>query len=215
MGVILSVNRAVPRPSGVRGEDGFTGIDKLPAGGRLAVHVPEPMGPGLDGDSIFFSGHGGEDQALYAYAREDYDWWAAELGRELRNGFFGDNLTTSGIDVNGARIGERWRIGPDLVVQTTYARIPCATFQAQMGEPQWVKRFTQRALPGAYLRVVEPGDVGAGDEVSVIHRPDHEVTIATMFRAWTLEPELLASLAEAEGVPEPLRAKALKRLGSA
>src|SRR5262249_44828831 len=148
-----------------------------------------------------------------AYAREDYDWWEAELGRELRNGWFGENLTTTGVDVCGALIGERWRIGPDLVVQATYARIPCNTFQAHMGEPHSVKRFTQRARPGTYLRVIEPGGVGAGDEVTVVHRPDHEVTIEKMFRAWTLEPELLPSLLELDDAPESLRARARERLG--
>jgi MOSC domain-containing protein YiiM len=210
---IVSVNLAVPQSNTARGEEGFTGINKMPTSSRVPVRAPEPQKGGLAGDSIFFSGHGGENQAVYAFAREDYDWWEAELGRQLRNGWFGENLTTTGVDVCGALIGERWRVGPDLVVQATYARIPCATFQAHMGEPQWVKRFTRRAHPGTYLRVIEPGEVGAGDEVTVIHRPDHDVTIEKMFRAWTLEQELLPLLLEIDEVPEPLRARARERLG--
>jgi MOSC domain-containing protein YiiM len=210
---IVSVNLAAPKPNDVRIVGGFTGIDKMPTISRIPVRVPGPEGMGLDGDVSFLAAHGGGDQALYAYAREEYDWWEAELGRELRNGYFGDNLTTCGVDVNGTLIGERWRIGAKLVVQATYARIPCATFQAHMGEAQWVKRFTAHGYPGTYLRVLEPGEVGVGDDVTVIHRPGHDFTIAKMFRAWTVEQELLPSLLEVEDVPESLRAKARQRLG--
>jgi MOSC domain-containing protein YiiM len=87
-----------------------------------------------------------------AYAREDYDWWQARLSRRLANGLFGENLTTEGVDVNGAVIGERWRIGPRLVLQPTFGRIPCVTFQRKMGEPRWVKTFARANRPGAYLR---------------------------------------------------------------
>lgn len=210
---IESVNVARVRSTEVRGQGGFTGIDKIPSISRVPVTSPEGKDVGLAGDKAFASSHGGPDQALYAYAREDYEWWEAELGRELRNGLFGDNLTVSGLEVCEALIGERWRIGPSLVVQATYARIPCANFQEQMGEAQWVKRFTARAHPGTYLRVIEPGDVGAGDEVTVIDKPSHDWTVAKMFRAWTTEQELLPALLELEDLPETLRAKALKRLG--
>jgi MOSC domain-containing protein YiiM len=211
---ILSVNLAAPQPSVTRDEDGggLTGINKIPTTGRVPVTAPQAHEGGLAGDSIFFSGHGGPYQAVYAYAREDYDWWQAKLGRDLRNGYFGENLTTAGLDVCEALIGERWRIGPDLVVQATYARIPCVTFQGHMGEPQWVKRFTERGRPGTYLRVIEPGEVGEGDEVTVVHRPDHGVTIAEMFRMWTSEQDRLPELLEIPDLPEPLRARALRHL---
>lgn len=209
MGSILSVNLAVPERSTVR-RVGITGINKQPVDGPVTVRAPGPrttgLHSGLVGDQIFdIEHHGGDDQAVYAYAREDYDWWEAHLGRTLPGGIFGENLTTAGVDVNGAVIGETWRIGDHLELQPTFGRIPCATFQAKMAEPQWVKRFTRENRPGAYLRVVTPGEVRAGDPVSVLHRPTHGVTIAAAFHAYLTEPELLPALAEVEGLPDDLR----------
>jgi MOSC domain-containing protein YiiM len=135
--------------------------------------------------------HGGSDQAVYAFAREDLDFWEGELGRPLGNGAFGENLTTSGIDIRGALIGERWRIGPDLVLEATSGRIPCRTFQAWLGEEGWLKRFTRQAVTGAYLRVITPGEIRAGDPIEIVHRPAHDVTVTMAFRAVTLERELL------------------------
>ncbi|WP_018252673.1 MOSC domain-containing protein [Salinispora mooreana] len=209
MGSILSVNLAVPERSTAK-RVGVTGINKQPVDGPVAVRAPGPkttgLHSGLVGDQIFdIEHHGGDDQAVYAYAREDYDWWEAQLGRVLPGGIFGENLTTVGVDVNDAVIGEIWRIGDQLELQPTFGRIPCATFQAKMAEPQWVKRFTRENRPGAYLRVVRPGEVTAGDPVSVLHRPAHGVTIAAVFHAYLTEPELLPALAEVEGLPDSLR----------
>src|SRR5512142_150357 len=161
MGRILSVNLAVPERNAAK-PVGTTGINKRPVHGPVLVRSPGPktigMHSGLVGDQIFdVEHHGGDDQAVYAYAREDYGWWQERLDRPLPNGMFGENLTTADVDVNGAVIGERWRIGSTLVLQPTFGRIPCATFEAWMGEPGWVKRFTAANRPGAYLRVVEPG----------------------------------------------------------
>ncbi len=149
---------------------------------------------------------------MYAYAREDYDWWEARLGRVLPGGIFGENLTTVDVDVNGAVIGERWRIGDGLVLEATFGRIPCATFQAKMAEPHWTKTFTQCNRTGAYLRVVEPGPVQAGDPVTVVDRPAHPVTIADAFRAYMTEPELLPELVQIEGLPDDLRDLLRQRL---
>lgn len=209
MGSILSVNLAVPERSTAK-RVGVTGINKQPVGGPVTVRAPGPkttgLHSGLVGDQIFdIEHHGGDEQAVYAYAREDYDWWEAHLGRVLPGGIFGENLTTAGVDVNGAVIGETWRIGDQLELQPTFGRIPCATFQAKMAEPQWVKRFTRENRPGAYLRVVTPGEVQAGDPVSVLRRPAHGVTIAAAFHAYLTEPELLPALAEVEGLPDDLR----------
>jgi MOSC domain-containing protein YiiM len=217
VGRILSVNLAVPEVNNAKAV-GVTGINKRPVDGPVVVRPPGPkavgLGSGLVGDQIFdVDHHGGDDQAVYAYAREDYDWWEAKLGRSLPGGCFGDNLTTVGVNVNGAVIGERWQVGAELVLQATYGRIPCATFQARMREPQWIKRFTRHARPGAYLRVVQPGEVRAGDEIAVVHRPGHGVTIAEAFRAWTLEPELLHRLLDADEAPEGLKERARQRLG--
>jgi len=151
--------------------------------------------------------HGGEGQALYAYAQEDADWWAAELERDLPAGRFGENLRTSGIDLTGALLGERWRIG-GVLVEVTAPRTPCAKLQAHWGVPRLIKRFTERGASGAYLRVLETGDLGAGDVIEVVERPDHDVTIGMTFRAFTTERHLLADLAPARGaLPERNRPK--------
>ncbi|MFE9020134.1 MOSC domain-containing protein [Streptomyces sp. NPDC007808] len=214
---LLSVNVGKARPNPWKGL-GATGIDKRPVDGPVAVSAPGPKGTGavgLAGDRVYdVRNHGGTDQAVYAYAREDLDGWQAELGRPLADGVFGENLTTLGLDVNAALIGERWRIGDDVVLEVSCPRIPCGTFQGWLEQDGWIKRFTRAALPGAYLRVIEPGDIRAADPVRIVHRPDHDVTVALTFRAMTLEPELLAGLLAAEALPEEIRDIARRRSGA-
>jgi MOSC domain-containing protein YiiM len=198
MAVLLSVNVGSVRTNPWK-DVGTTGIDKRPVEGPVAVSAPGPKGTGavgVAGDRVHdIKHHGGDDQAVYAYAREDLDEWAGLLGRELPGGVFGENLTTSGLDVSGALIGERWRIGEDVVLEVARPRIPCGTFEGWMSLKGWIKRFTQRALPGAYLRVIAPGEIQAGDQIAVEDRPGHDVTVALAFRALTLEPALLPKLA--------------------
>jgi MOSC domain-containing protein YiiM len=215
-GRVLSVNLAVPEKSTAKSV-GITGINKRPVDRPVLVRPPGPKGVGLHsglvGDQIFdIQHHGGDDQAVYAYAREDYDWWERELGRELPGGLFGENLTLRNVDVNGAVIGETWRIGDELVLQTTFGRIPCATFEAKMGERRWMKTFARENRPGAYLRVVTAGEVKAGDPVEVLDRPAHGVTIGYGFRAWMTEPELLEGLLTVDGLPEDLKDDVRRRL---
>jgi MOSC domain-containing protein YiiM len=215
MADLISVNLAVPRPNPAK-RVGVTGIDKQPVNGPVPVRAPGPRGAGLVtgvvGDRIFDTAHhGGDDQAVYAYAREDLDWWERELGRILPSGGFGENLTTRELDVTGALVGERWRVGDHVLLEVSLPRIPCATFAQWMAEQGWLKRFTARARPGAYLRVITPGEVRAGDPITVDSRPDHEVTIGVTFRALTLEPELLARLPPAEALPLAVREQAARR----
>ena len=174
------------------------------------------LGSGLVGDTIGnHRVHGGDDQAVYAYAREDLDAWEVELQRELTNGVFGENLTISGIDVTGARIGERWRIGTDgLVLEVSAPRTPCRTFQTFLNLNHWIKTFTQAGKPGAYFRVIAPGTVRAGDPIDVVHRPDHDVTIGLVFRARMTEPELLPRLLVADALSADLQAYARRRVAS-
>ncbi|WBB74980.1 MOSC domain-containing protein [Micromonospora sp. WMMD1128] len=187
---------------------GRSGIDKRPAGGRVEIRPG-----GVTGDFIGERAHhGGPDQAVYAYAEEDADWWAGELGRQLRPGVFGENLTTSAVDVTGAVVGERWAVGSALL-QVTKPRTPCRTFAGFWGVPDLIKRFTARGAPGAYLRVLRPGDVGTGDPVEVVDRPAHGVTVGEVFRAVTLEPALLPRLLDVPELPGSLREKARRRLG--
>ncbi|MCC9309012.1 MOSC domain-containing protein [Kitasatospora sp. RB6PN24] len=211
---LLSVNVGRPRPNPWKSSS-TTGIDKRPVQGPVAVRAPGPKGAGevgLAGDRAYdVRNHGGADQAVYAYAREELDSWEAELERPLPNGVFGENLTTLGVDVNGALIGERWRIGPDVALEVSCPRIPCATFQGWLGRDGWLRRFTEAARPGAYLRVIHPGEIHAADQIEIVHRPGHDVTVELVFRALTLEPELLPRLLVAEALPLEAKELAARR----
>ncbi len=173
---VCVVHEIIPNP----GETpDVTAIDKRPLAGRV-----EAAELGLAGDTqVDRRYHGGPEQALYAYADEDAAFWATELGRDIPPGLFGENLRTHGLEVSRAEVGERWRLGDGdgaVVVEVTMPRTPCMTFQKRMDEQRWVKRFTKAGLPGAYLRVVAPGTLGAGDAVRVEHRPGHGVTVADL-----------------------------------
>lgn len=204
MPTVGSVNIATPRPNPYKSA-ASTGIGKQPVDGRVQVRDPGPkttgLGSGLVGDHIGdTANHGGDEQAVYAFAREDLNCWQQRLDRDLPDGFFGENLTTLGLDVNEARLGERWLIGdPDhdgVELQVTCPRIPCATFRGWVGERGWLKTFTEVARPGPYLRVLRPGTVGAGDPIAV-RRPGHDVTVSLVYRAVTTERDLLPRLLDA------------------
>ena len=199
-GLLSAVCVAYALRPGPKHTDG-TGIDKLPVTG------PVEAGPlGLAGDRIGdLASHGGPEQAVYAYADEDADWWAERLQREVPPGLFGENLRTARVDVNGAEIGERWRIGGadgvgGVLVQVTAPRIPCVTFADRMGEPHWVKRFAQGRRPGAYLAVLEGGPLAAGDPITVVHRPGHGVTVADIFPG--LPADMARHLLDANADPD-------------
>jgi MOSC domain-containing protein YiiM len=185
-----------------------SGIDKRPVAGRVAVHAL-----GLDGDvQVNRKHHGGEGQAVYAYAQEDADHWVAELDRDLPPGRFGENLRTTGLDLAGAALGERWRIGT-AVLEVTAWRTPCANFARFWGVPDLVKRFATQGATGAYLRVLETGDVGAGDPVEVLARPDHGITVERAFRIATFHQSLLPELAPAvQYLPVRAQAKISARI---
>lgn len=183
-----------------------TAIDKRPVTGRVPVHRL-----GVAGDRQYDERHhGGPDQAVYAYAREDIEWWERELGRQLAPGHFGENLTTIGLDVTGALIGEVWRIN-DVELDVRGPRIPCKTFQGWLGEKQWVKRFTVRGATGAYLRVLREGSVAAGDPIEVVSRPAPDVTLGDMFRALMGDRDQLARLVEVPDLSEAALAR-IRRL---
>ncbi len=208
MPLLRSVHVGRPREAAWAGI-GRTSIDKQPVSGPVEVGLE-----GLAGDQVSDTRHhGGPDKAVYAFAREDLDHWTEVLGAPIPDGFFGENLTTSGIDVNEAEIGERWRIGADVVLEVASVRTPCNDFKAWMGRggydaTAWVKRFAVEGRPGPYLRVLVPGPIAAGDEVTVIHEPGHGVSVSMMFRALHTEPALLPRLLEVEGLVAEAHAKA-------
>jgi MOSC domain-containing protein YiiM len=205
---LLSVNVVHGLIPDQRGGLDRTAIDKRPTAGLIPVQRL-----GAVGDRQYDQrNHGGPDKALYAYAREDLDAWEQELGRELTNGQFGENLTTAGLDVTGALIGERWRIGGNdgVEVEVTMPRIPCSTFQGWIDEPQWVRRFFRHGAPGAYLRVLSEGTLAAGDEIEVVHRPAHGVGMIETFLLRDADAERLSSLLEEPDIAPDL-AHAIRR----
>lgn len=205
--VNLAVVREDVRPPDRDGVIRPTGIDKRSFAGEvwLGEH-------GVAGDSVCDRRvHGGPDQAVYAYDAADTAWWqqelAAELPFELAPGSFGENLTTVGLPVSQAVIGERWQVG-GAVLEVSRPRIPCATFAAFWQVDKLVKRFTAAVRPGAYLRVLVAGGVRAGQPIRVLSRPDHGLTIADTFRAMTGERSLAPRLLAAPELPAAIRADA-------
>jgi MOSC domain-containing protein YiiM len=199
--VVLSVNLADVRDLVVAGRVVPTGIFKLPATGRVAV-AREGLAGDVQADRRV---HGGPDQAVYAYAREDIDWWEAELGRELEDGTFGENLTLRGVEASKAIVGERWRIG-DTLLEVSAPRIPCGKLAAKIGDRGFVATFAAAGRPGAYLRVIEEGAVGAGDPVELVSRPSHGVDVALAARALRGDGGLIPRLLDAPQLPERVRA---------
>ena len=191
---MISVNTGRGKVADWAGKLGRTAIDKRPVPGPVEVGTL-----GLGGDEqVDKPAHGGPEQAIYAYAREDLDWWVEQLGRELADGVFGENITTAGLDVTGALIGEIWELGTARV-QVTVPRIPCAVFAGWMDERQWVRRFADARRPGAYLRVLREGAVGTGDRVEVVSRPAERVTIAESMTAYYGDAALMRRLLRVEG----------------
>ncbi|HEX6255766.1 MAG TPA: MOSC domain-containing protein [Euzebyales bacterium] len=203
---ITHCNVATPRSKVVGNGIVQTAIDKHPTDGPVEVDM-EGFVTDQVGDTRH---HGGNEQALYAFAGEDYDHWERELGRALRPGTFGDNLTTRGIDVNAALIGERWRIGT-VTVEVSGPRIPCATFGAQVGEQAWPRRFGALDRTGAYLRVIAPGRIGPGDEIIVLDRPDHDVTVSDTHRIHRRDRGEAARLIDLPGLVSSMAAWARRQ----
>jgi MOSC domain-containing protein YiiM len=206
---VESVNVGRPRPMERNGEPATSAIWKEPVGGRVAVR-----GVNVEGDDqADRSVHGGPDQAVYAYAGEDTEWWVSEVGRPLGPGNWGENLTTRGIDVNGALIGERWRIGT-VVLEATAPRIPCWKLAKRMDDPLFIKRFAHAGRPGAYFRIIEEGELAAGDAIEVIERPDHDVTVGYVAHVYLEDRDAAERLLEAPALPAGWREWAERRYSS-
>lgn len=210
LGILVSVHVGRPRVVQMNRKAVNTAIWKYPAYGRVAVREAH-----LDGDDqADRSLHGGPDKAVYAYAEEDVKAWTAELGRDLGEAAFGQNLTTRDIRVSDAVIGERWRIGSALF-EVAQPRQPCFKLGNRIGEAGFVKRFAQASRPGAYLRIIEPGDVGAGDWIEVVETPDHGITCRMVSDAILLDPRMLPTVVRAPQLPQSLRTWMTDRLPKA
>jgi MOSC domain-containing protein YiiM len=174
---VLSVNVGRPRQFDYHGRIAKSAIWKSPVAGRVALR-----GVNLDGDDqADREAHGGPDKAVYAYAVEDERWWESQIGRPVAPAEFGENLTTEGIDVNAALIGERWSIG-SAVLEVSEPRVPCWRLGVRMNDPTFVRRFVEALRPGAYLRIAREGEIGAGDGIEVVAKPDHDLTVRDVLR---------------------------------
>lgn len=198
---VVSVN--VGRVKPVEWDSGtlpVTAIEKHSVSGPVRIGFA-----GVEGNECAdVENHGDEWMRVYAYSVEDYDFWVERLGAPIRHGQFGEQLTTAGVDLHAARVGEVWRVGTALL-RIAHVRIPCQTFKGWMGtsgydETAWVKRFTLECRPGPYFAVLEEGYVEAGSEITVVERPDHDVTVGDLFRALTIERSLLPRLRDVPGL---------------
>jgi MOSC domain-containing protein YiiM len=201
---VLSLNVVHAVIPDVGGSVGVTSIDK-----RSVSDSRQVTTAGVAGDQRSdIPNHGMPEQAVYAYAREDYEWWEVELDREIPAGKFGENLTTVGIDVTNAVIGQTWRIGSTLL-QVTGPRIPCGTFARFMEEDKWVKRFMDEGMPGTYFQVLEAGEITSGDEIKIESTPEHGVTVSDVYQlvAGDRDPERIARVLNCPELPEEMHTR--------
>lgn len=172
---VISVNVGQVREIERRGQVVITGIYKLPVIGRVALR-----GVNFDGDDqADRTVHGGPTKAVYAYAREDYEYWRDVEGIDTASGLFGENLTVEGLDLSAAVVGERWNVG-SAILEITQPRLPCYKLAMRLDDPRFVKRFLVAQRAGAYLRIVREGDIGSGDEVHVVSRPPDGVALRSI-----------------------------------
>jgi MOSC domain-containing protein YiiM len=199
-GRLISVNVGVPKRVDTGRRIVETAIWKDPVEGRVKVR-----GVNLDGDrQADLTVHGGPNKAVYAYAIEETARWEEELGRPLGPGAWGENLTTEGVDVSGAVLGERWRIGTTLL-EVVQPRLPCFKLALKMEDPTFVRRFAMASRPGAYLKILEEGEIGTGDEIEVSGRPEHGLDVRLVADAFMLDHSLIPRAKEAPQLLDNLR----------
>jgi MOSC domain-containing protein YiiM len=197
---VLSVNVGRAREFDYNGRPAKSAIWKSPVAGCIAAR-----GVNLEGDDqADRKAHGGPDKSVYAYAIEDLRWWEEKLGRSLQYGEFGENLTTEGVAVSDALVGERWAIGT-AVFEVSEPRIPCWRLGVRMNDQLFPRRFTEALRPGTYLRIIVEGAVGAGDEIRIIERPAHDLTIRDIFRIYTRDREEVERLLAVPRISESWR----------
>ncbi|MGH3023578.1 MAG: MOSC domain-containing protein [Gaiellaceae bacterium] len=209
-GSLVSVNVGLPREIEWLGKRGTSSIWKEPVAGRVRVAGVNVVGD----DQADRRHHGGPDKAVYAYAREDYEWWSEELGHELEPAAFGENLTVAGLNVTEALVGERWEVG-SVILEVAGPRTPCWKIGARMGDPDFPVHFAAAGRPGAYLRIVVEGELGAGDPVEVAHRPRHRLTVGEVARIYHGDRARCGEFLEVPELAEEWRSWAQERLAGA
>lgn len=200
-GEVISVNVTYLVHEGEwTGSEGRTGIDKRPVEGRV-----ELANNCVSGDVVADrKNHGGYEKAVYAYAREDAQWWEKELGISIAPGRFGENVTTRGVDVTEAVVGERWKIGT-AILEVSEPRIPCRVFAGFWDRPTLIKDFTSAGRPGAYLRIIQEGEIGRNDEIIILDQPSHGITISDLFAAKSGERSRIAEIIEVPQLSDAYR----------
>lgn len=194
MSSIISVNVGVQKAVEYRGHAVSTGIYKSSVEGRVRAEGVNLVGD----DQADRRVHGGIDKAVYAYASEDYQWWSDQLGHSLAPGTFGDNLTTEGVEVGAAVVGQQWRVG-DVVLEVSEPRVPCYKLGIRMNDPEFPTLFSAADRPGTYLRIVEEGSLAAGDRIEIGPTPEHGLTVAEIARIYHRDHQEASRLLE---VPE-------------
>jgi MOSC domain-containing protein YiiM len=200
-GRILSLNVGGPRTVAWNGNPVVTSIWKNPVTGRRAVSATNVEGDRQSDLRV----HGGADKAVYVYAAEDIDWWEGHLGRTLRPGIFGENLTVETPHALGdSLLGDRWAIGSALF-EVSQPRLPCHKLGIRMGDMGFIRRFVRAGRFGLYLRVIRPGEIGAGDTITVVDRPAHRVSVELVARTFLVDRSRAGELLAAPQLPEPWR----------
>lgn len=172
-GILESVNVGSPQTVTWHGQIITSSIRKGPVAGQVAVRGVNVAGDDQSDRTV----HGGPDKALYAYGSEDYEWWSVNLGREQGPGTFGENLTVRGVSPSNAVVGERWRIG-SVILEVSQPRLPCYKLGMRMNDAKFPRLFTAAGRPGAYLRIVQEGELATGDTIEITFRPEHGLTVS-------------------------------------
>ncbi len=193
-GTLVSVNVGRPRQLAWRGRTICSGIWKQPVSGPVAVRGTNLLGD----EQADLRAHGGPDKAIYAYSTEDYGWWSIQLGRMLGPASFGENLTTTGLDLTAAMVGDRWHVGTALL-EVAQPRTPCYKLGIRVGDDTFPDRFLKECRTGAYLRILHEGELASGDPIVVTPSRAERLSLGDVARICHTERHRAAELLE---IPE-------------